>query len=186
MNGPREELFAGTGFAANQNRRITAGDLGHSRQDGGQRGRGADNLFEHRRLVDFLSKRDVFLLESLLSLFAVVDIGAGDVPMDDLAIVVAHRVVASEEPAIASVTVAATQLQLKGGAAGQRTICIIIEPFGIVRMNFRSKASLTPRVEANAVIGERRSVCIQALTTGPEFADDQWREIQHLPELRLA
>src|SRR5258706_6875830 len=120
MYGSRDELLAGAGLAGDQNRRITAGDLGHSRQDGGQRGRGSDNLFEHRRLVDFLSKRDVFLLQSLLSPLVVVDIGTGDIPMHDLAIVVAHRGVASEEPAIASVTVAATQLQLKGGAAGQR------------------------------------------------------------------
>src|SRR4029077_8799201 len=113
------------------------------------------------------SKRDVFLLQSLLSSFAVVDIGTGDIPMDDLVVGVAHRVVAREEPAIAAVSPAATQLQLKSGAAGQRTIGRSVVPFGVVRMNFSSKAALTPRVEAHAVIPERRAVCIQALTMGP-------------------
>jgi len=78
MNGPRDEFFTGTRFAANQHRRIAAGDLGHSGQDRGERGRGADNLFEHRGLVDFLSKRNVSccslssaLLRSSISVYAI-------------------------------------------------------------------------------------------------------------------
>src|SRR6266446_1649787 len=99
MNGPRDEFFTGTGFAGNQNRRIAAGDLGHSRQHRGERGRGADNLFEHRGLVDFLSKRNVFLLQSLLGSLAILDIGTGEVPPNELSLVVSDRVVTNQEPA---------------------------------------------------------------------------------------
>src|ERR1700731_3306800 len=103
MNGPRHEFLAGTDFAADQNRRIAAGDLGHSRQDRGERGRGADNLFEHRGLVDFLSKRNVFLLQSLLGSLAILDIGTREVPPHELSVVVAKRVGTNQEPTIGSV-----------------------------------------------------------------------------------
>src|SRR5258705_10763351 len=122
MNGPRDEFFAGTGFAANQNRRIAAGDLGHSRQDRGERGRGADNLFEHRGLVDFLSKRNVLLLQSLLGSLAIVDVSTWVIPTDDLAVIVTQRVVTGQMPARASVALAQPQLQLEFRAGQQRTI----------------------------------------------------------------
>src|SRR6185295_9287455 len=185
MNGPRDEFFAGAGFAGDQNRRIAAGDLRHVRQDGGERGRAADNLFEHRGLVDFLSKRDVFLLQSFLGPLAIVDVSTGDIPADDLAVFVTQRVVTGQIPARASVPLAQPQLQLEFRAGQQRTICGSSEPLGIVRMNFRSKASAQPLVEAKAVILERRSVCIQALATRSQLADELWREIQSLPQLCL-
>src|SRR6267142_6612130 len=185
MNSPRDEFFAGAGFAGDQNCRIAGGDLRHLRQDGGQRGRAADNLFEHRGLVDFLSKRNVFLLQSLLGPLAIVDVSTGDIPADDLAVIVTQRVVTGQMPARASVALAQPQLQLEFRAGQQRTIGSSSEPLRIVRMNFRSKASAQPLVEANAVIIERRSVCIQALTTRSQLADDLWRETQSLPRLCL-
>src|SRR5580700_1686799 len=112
MNGPRDEFFAGTGFAADQNRRIAAGDLGHSRQDRGERGRGADNLFEHRGLVDFLSKRHVLLLQSLLGPPAIVDIGTSEIPPNQLALVVAEWIVPNQKPAICPVALSEPQVPL--------------------------------------------------------------------------
>src|SRR6202158_2987013 len=122
MNGPRDELLAGAGFAGDQNRRIAAGDLRHLRQDGGQRGRAADNLFEHRGLVDFFSKRHVFLMQPLFGPLAIVDIGTGDIPADDLALVVAHRVVTSQKPTIVSITLANQHLNLYSRASRSSTI----------------------------------------------------------------
>src|SRR3979411_1415212 len=93
MNSPRDELFAGAGFAGDQHRRIAAGDLRHLREDGGQRGRAADNLFEHRGLVDFFSKGNVLLLQFVLVSLAILDVGTCDVPPNDLSLVVSERVV---------------------------------------------------------------------------------------------
>src|ERR1700736_1274334 len=167
MNGPRDEFFAGTGFAANQDRRIAGGDLGHPRQNRGERGRGADNLFEHRGLVDFLSKRNVFLLQSLLGSLAILDIGTCQVPPKELSLVVSDWVVTSQEPAIRSVAATQAHLQLVRGSAYQRTVDMCLDPVDVVRMTFRSIASLTPLVEADAVIGERHSVRVQPLGLGP-------------------
>src|ERR1700730_9311333 len=167
MNGPRHQLFAGAGCAGDQNLRLAAGDLRHLRQDGGQRGRGADNLFEHRGLVDFLSKRNVFLLQSLLGSLAILDIGTCQVPPKELSLVVSDWVVTSQEPAIRSVAATQAHLQLVSGCAYQRTVDVCLDPVEVVRMNFSSIASLTPLVEADAVIGERHSVRVQPLGLGP-------------------
>src|SRR5258708_35897088 len=167
MNGPRDELFAGAGFAGDQNRRIDAGELRHLRQDGGQRGRAADNLFEHRGLVDFLSKRNVFLLQFILVSLAILDVGTCDVPPNDMTLVVSERAVTHQEPAIRSVAATQAHLQLVSGAAYQRTVDICLDLVDVVRMNFRLIASLTPLAEADAVISVPHSVRIQPLAVGP-------------------
>src|SRR5471030_2033983 len=53
-------------------------------------------------------------------------------------------------------------------------------------MHFNSEASLTPLVQADAVIHERHSVRIKALALRAQYADDLRREVQHLPEFLLA
>src|SRR6266853_451509 len=186
MNGPRDEFFAGAGFAADQNRRIAAGDLGHSQQDGGERGRAADNLFEHRGLVDFLSKRDVLFPQSLLGSLAILDIGICDVPPHELSLVVAQRVGANQEPPIGSVPGPQAHLHLASGAGQYRTIDMCRDPVDVIRMNLRFTVSLTPLVESDAEIRERDSVRIQALGLGSQDADKLGREIQNLAEFTFA
>src|SRR5882762_8694664 len=184
MNSPRDELFARAGFAGDQNRRIAAGDLRHLRQDGGQRGRAADNLFEHRGLVNFLSKRNVLLLQFILVSLAILDVSTCDVPPNDLSLVVSEWVVTNQKPAIRSVAATEALLHLhESGAAYQRTVKMCLDPVNVVRMNFSFMAYLTPLVKADAVIGERHSIRIQLLELGPQYADELWREVQHLAEL---
>src|SRR6266446_3299365 len=183
MNSPRHEFFAGAGFAGDQDRRIAAGDLRHLRQEGSQRGRAADNLFEHRGLVDFLSKRNVFLLQSLLGSLAILDIGICDVPPHELSLVVAKRVGANQEPTIGSVPGPEAHLPLVSGATRERTIDTCLEPLDVVRMNLRSTDSLTPLVESDAAIRERDSVRIQAFGLGSQDADKLRHKVQYLTEL---
>src|ERR1700692_2559461 len=84
------------------------------------RGGAADNLFEHRGLVDFLSKRNVLLLQFILVSLAILDIGTRDVPPDDLPLVVSERVVTNQKPAIRSVAATQALLHLHvSGAAFQ-------------------------------------------------------------------
>src|SRR6266853_1593536 len=166
MNGPRDEFFAGAGFAGDENRRIAARDLRHLRQDGGQRRRAADNLFEHRGLVDFLSKRNVLLLQFILVSLAILDVGTCDVPPNDLSLAVSERVLTNQKPALRSIAATQAHLRLVSGAAYHRTVDICLDPVDVVRMHFRSIASLTPLVEADAVISERHSVRIQPLALG--------------------
>src|SRR5258708_454411 len=121
MNSARNQFFAGAGFAGDQHRRIAGGDLRHVRQDGGQRWRAADNLFEPRGLVDCLPPRNVFLLQLILVSLAIFDVGACDVPPNDLSLVVSKRVVTNQKPAIRSV--AATQAPTSKIARETRISC---------------------------------------------------------------
>src|SRR5206468_747243 len=54
VNGARDEFLAGTGLPGDQNSGVAAGHFGDSREQRVQRGRSADDLLEHRRLVDLL------------------------------------------------------------------------------------------------------------------------------------
>src|SRR5260370_42359692 len=106
VNRSCDELLSRAGLAADEHRRIAAGDLARAREHPRQRRRGADNLLEHRRSVDFLSQGDVFLLESLLGGLAIVYIGTPDIPAADLTLVIANRVGTSQKPAVTSIAFA--------------------------------------------------------------------------------
>src|ERR1041385_4597138 len=136
MNGPRDEFFAGARFAADQNRRIAARDLGYLRQDCGERGRGADNLFKHRRLVDLLSQRNVFLLQSLLGPLAFIDIRTREIPTNHLSLVVAEWIVPNQEPTICPVAASETHVPLVIGGVRTRTIDQTLDSIDVVRMQF--------------------------------------------------
>ena len=84
MDGSGDEFFACTCFTGNQNRRVGRSDFGNSGKDRPQRCRGADNLLEHRSLVDLLAKDDVFLSQSLFSSLAVFNVDGEYYVLDDL------------------------------------------------------------------------------------------------------
>jgi hypothetical protein len=71
-----------------------------------KRGGRSDNLFKHGGFVDLFTESGVFLLKSLLSSFAVIDIRARNLLAHDLSLVVAHGIVRGQEPAMASITFA--------------------------------------------------------------------------------
>src|SRR5258708_38938352 len=122
VNRSRYEFLPCAGLAGDEHRRVAASDLAHARKSRHQRWRGADNLLEHRRFVDFLSQGDVFLLESLLGGLAIVDIGTGDIPAGDLSLVIANWVGTSQKPAVTSIALAQPQLQLVGRPCRESTI----------------------------------------------------------------
>src|SRR6266446_525246 len=175
MNGPRDEFFAGTGFAANQNRRIAAGDLGHLRQDGGQRGRAADNLFEHRGLVDFLSQCNVFLLQFLFSSLAVFDISSGNIPTRNLPLFVAQGVVTSQKPAVASIPLAKPHFAFKSRASRHRTIPLNLDPFRIIGMTYSANGGfLTPLIKSEAEVVKSAPVHKKTLEAASENSYELW------------
>src|SRR5258707_14926739 len=187
MNGPGEELFAGTGFAANQNRRIAAGDLGHLRQDGGERGRGADNLLEHRGLVDLLSQRDVLLLQSLFSLLAVFDISSGNIPTCNLPLFVAQGVVTGQKPAVASIALAKPHFAFEGRAHRHSTIPLSLDPFRIIGMTYSANGGfVTPLIKSEAEVVKSTAVHEKTLAVASENSDELWCEVQNLPKLLFA
>src|SRR6266404_3044828 len=184
MNGPRDEFFAGTGFAANQNGRIAAGDLGHSRQDGGQSRRGADNLLEHRRLVDFFSQRHVFLLKSLFSSLAVVDISAGNIPTRNLPLFVAQGAVTGQKPSVTSIALAKPHFAFKSRAHRHSTIPLKLDPFRIIGMTYSANwGFVTPLFKSEAEVVKTAAVHKKTLEVASENSYELWCEVQNLSKL---
>src|SRR5260221_1072820 len=187
MNGPRDEFFAGAGFAGDQHRRIAAGDLRHLRQDGGQRGRAADNLFEHRGLVDFLSKRNIFLLQFLFSSLAVFDISSGNIPTRNLPLFVAQGVVTSQKPAVPSIALAEPHFAFKRSASQHRTIPLNLDPFRIIGMTYSAnRGFVTPLIKSEAEVVKSAAVHKRTLEAASENSYELWCEVQNLPKLLFA
>src|SRR5260370_36326645 len=134
VNRSRDQFLSRAGLAANEHRRIAGSDLARAREHRRQRWRRADNLLEHRRPVDLLSQGDVFLLQSLLGGLAIVDIGAGDIPTDDLSLVIANRVGTSQKPAVAAIALAQPHLQLIGHGS-HSTIKTVELPRSVIWMD---------------------------------------------------
>src|SRR4029077_6620959 len=70
-----DEFLTRAGLSHDQNGGVGGCDSGNPGKNSLQRLRSADNLFEHRGLVDFFPEGDVFMLQSLLSSLTVFDIG---------------------------------------------------------------------------------------------------------------
>src|SRR4029077_9512427 len=114
-------------------------------------GRGSNDLLEHRGLVDLFSKGDVFLLQSLLCPLAVLYIGTRNIPTCDVSLVVAYRVGTSQKPAVASIALAQSQLQLVRRPSRESTIEIMLLPRSVIGMNERTSITrLSPLFVTNA------------------------------------
>src|SRR4029077_20742304 len=117
MDCAGDEFFAGPGFAGNQNTGVGRRDLRHIRKYSLQNRRSSHDLLEHGCLVDFFAKGNVFVLESLFSLFAIVDIGSRHIPSHNASLFISERVVAEKEPQILAVLSQQTSFGLVWGAA---------------------------------------------------------------------
>src|SRR6202008_4355820 len=101
-------------------RRITRCDFGDARENTLQSGRGSNNLFKHRRFVDFFSQGNVFMLESLLNAFAFINICSSHIPSNDVSLFVVHGVKAGKEPTVTTVSFAHPDFGFKSRAAQYR------------------------------------------------------------------
>jgi hypothetical protein len=175
--GACDKLFACSRFPRDENRRIARCNFGDAREYTRQSRGGPDNLFKHRGLVDFLAQSGVFLLQFLLSPLAVFDIGTRNIPAHDLSLVVAHRIVASQKPTIASIMFAQPQLHVVTRAASQSTIPTSLCPFRVIRVNVSGRAPLPPLIKANAEVIEHHAIGVKTFAAGAEYRNKLGREI---------
>src|SRR6202008_471584 len=165
----------------NQNCGISWRNFGNVRENGLQSRRGSDNLLKHRSFINLFTESGVLLLQFILVSLAILDVGTCDVPPNDLSLAVAERVVANQKPAICPVALSEPQVPLIVGRVRCRTIDKRLDSINVVRMHFTQKTSRAPFLKGDAEIGERKAICIQALTPGAHQDDDLGGEIQHLP-----
>src|SRR5271154_6812772 len=178
------KLLACSRFTGDENGRVTPRNFGDAREYSLQSWGSSDNLFEHRGLVDFFTQSDIFTPQSLLSSSAVFNIGTSGIPSRNLSLVVAHRVVKRQKPAITSIAFAQAQLQLETSPTRDRTIKMGYGPFQVIRMNeLIAIRCLPPLFKGTALVIEQDAVSIKTFATGSEYRNMLRREIQYLPEL---
>src|SRR5579864_6270003 len=185
VNSACNQLLACSRFARDENRRIARRNFGDAREYTLQSGGGSNNLFKHRGLVDFFTESGVLQLELLLGSFAFINIRGRNIPAHDLSLVVAHRIVASQKPAIASIMLAQPQLHLVSRATCQSTIPASLDPFRIIRVGLAAPARLPPLVKPNAEIIERHAVGVKTFEIGSEYSNELRCEVKDLPEFRF-
>src|SRR6202158_5512617 len=134
MKGTSNQFLSGSGFTKNQDRGIRFRDLCYLRQHTTYRLGGAYDFLEHRRVIDFLSQREVLLARSFLRLFAIVDVGTGRIPADDLSLFVQQRLVLDQEPTILTVLAPGSLFILKWNPSGECHTPFIAQSLHIFRM----------------------------------------------------
>jgi hypothetical protein len=80
MNGTSDQLFARPGLTQNKHRGINRRYFGDLREYLAQHSRRTNDLFEHRRMIDFLAQRQVFFADALFGLLAFVNVGSRRIP----------------------------------------------------------------------------------------------------------
>src|SRR6058998_753418 len=133
MNGSCNKLFSCSRFTSDKDRRITWRNFGDTRQHKLQSRGSPDDFLKHRGFVDFLPQCHVFLSQSVLVSFAIIDVSMGHIPANDLALVVPDWIEPSEKPTIVSVGVAQPQLPRIGGRPAGKIVFAC--PVTVVWMN---------------------------------------------------
>ena len=88
MNGARDQLLARPGLTQNEHCGIDRSHFRDLLQYLAERFRRTNDFLEHRRVIDFLAQRQIFFLDSLFSLLAVLDVGSCRVPANDASVFV--------------------------------------------------------------------------------------------------
>src|SRR6266852_1089743 len=172
MYGARNQFLPGTCFARNQHRRAGGSDSHDAGKDIFQGGRGAHDLFKHEDLIDLLSQREVLLSCSLLRPFAIVDVGTGRIPADDLSSFVPQRVVLDQEPTILTIPAAHSSFVLEWDRSRDRRIAFVAQSLGILRMKGLTKALRLHFFFRQARVLQYCLIRVQKVSVGPDRDDE--------------
>src|SRR5713101_5822451 len=134
MNGPSNQLFAGSCFAQNENGGIRRCDLRDFRQHPPKGFGGPHDLLEHRGAIDLFAQREILASDPVFGLLAVFDVGPRRIPANSLSLLVPQRVVADKKPAILPVPPSYSLLIFKWRAAFKRLLAFVPQSLYIVRV----------------------------------------------------
>src|SRR5713226_1853274 len=134
MNGPSNQLFAGSGFAQNEYGGLRRFNLRDVCQHPPKGFGGPHDLLEHRRAIDLFAQREIFASDPLFGLLAVFDVGPCRIPTNNAPLLVPQRVVADKKPAILPVTPPYSLLIFEWRAARKRLLAFVTQSLHIVWM----------------------------------------------------
>src|SRR6202047_1117714 len=125
MDGARDQFLTSSTLSSNKNARIGGRNFHQPRKHSLQPRRGADDLFEHERLVDLLPKRKVFVTHPLFGSLPIFNIRPSGIPANNVPVVVAKGIVADKKPAIVTVFPKRSLLKFKRLTARERIMALL-------------------------------------------------------------
>src|SRR6267142_298328 len=126
MNCTSDQLLSRSSLTQDQHGGIGRSYLGNLRNHGAQGLRRSDDFFVHRRTIDFLAQRQVFVAYPLFSPLAVLDVGSCRVPTKNASLFVVQGVIAYEKPAVFSILAHCSLLTLERQSAKQRVPTLML------------------------------------------------------------
>src|SRR5439155_834413 len=155
VDGSRDQLLAGAGFAQNQYRGIGGGDFVDQREHASQGRRRPDDFLEHRRAIDLFAQRDVLVADPIFRLLAIVDVRRRRVPSDNVSVLIAHGTIPDQKPTIMAVVTSGSLFVLERLSPRERVASLLLEAFDIFGVKHSSAKRGTSRfVTAQAGILE--------------------------------
>ena len=159
MDGTRDKFFARPCFTGDQNSGVGGSNLGYAREHRTEGARSADDLLEHRCPIDFLAQCNVLVLEPLLSMLAILDIGRRGIPTCGASLFIQRRIVADEKPAILPVSSPQPHFNIKRGPAQEFAINFSRYAFPILWMKQSVRVGSLPLLKSQTVDNRARQGC---------------------------
>src|SRR3984893_518862 len=134
MNGPGDQLLAGSGLALDQDRRIRGRYPSKLRHHFAQGLGGTNNFLEHRRAHDLLAQRDVFVSRPVFGPLTIIDISSRRIPANDLSGLVQQWVVLDQEPPILTIFSQSPLLIFEWSRVGEGLVPFFAKSLNVVGM----------------------------------------------------
>ncbi len=185
VDGPRDQLLPGAGFASNEDSRIRGSNLGNVGEHGAQTSGDPDDLLERRGFVHCFTEHEILCARPLLPLLSFLNVDSGPVPTHDATLPIAAGLIPDREPPVDTVVSPHPRLQLTSGAHRQRALLLIpydAEIVGVINHDARVPR-LGELVKGPTEVFETRAVHVAKRSVRVHFTNDLRNEIDQHSQL---
>src|SRR5882762_8828898 len=184
VNRPGDELLARTRLTKNEDGSVSAGHPRHLSEHAPKRPGRADDLLEHRGVIDLIPEGLVLILHALFGALPVIDVGSGRVPMQQPSISIAKRVVLDEEPTVLAVLSARALLVRERKPARECLLPFAAQPLDVLRMKDQLAKRRCPHgLHRETGIVERRLIRGDGVPVRIQHYDSLGNGVDHTTKL---
>src|SRR6266849_3619571 len=184
MDGAGDQFLTSSSLSTNKNARIGGSNFRYPRKHSLQPRRSADDLFEHKCLIDLLPERKVFVTHPLLGPLAIVYIGPSRVPANNVSLVVAKGIEAGKKPAIVTVFSKRSLLKFKRLTARERHLALLAQPFQILGVEDPGALVFSLQVlQSETGVIEHCLICIKSCPIRAQNVNECGDGVGHPPKL---
>src|SRR5580692_7476401 len=184
MDSASDQFLTSSSLSTNKNARIGGRNFHQPRKHSLQPRRGADDLFEHERLVDLLPERKVFVTHPLFGSLPIFNIRPSGIPANNVPVVVAKGIVADKKPAIVTVFSKRSLLKFKRLTAHERLLALLAQPFHVLGVEDPCALVFSLHVfQSETDVIEHCLICIKGCPIRAEHVNITGDGVGHPPKL---